>query len=474
MSHFFMEKLSVKCHNIIMMDKCLNSHKTIKYCLYFLLGLIGTALVVWQIAVYRATALFNAAMAKQDIFKGVIETESINCDFVGNISFSNLSWKTDQGATIVNIPKGRIKINPEDLLSFRINPQTIRELVIEEADLRLLFNDKLKLEFLINDKSSDFSDSQKDLQQASSKLSESPATKNPPSHGHFRNLNLPERLPNWKVVLKNCRIAAKQKQKLYVMQQVNCTLKVKEHHLVDLDFSSGKLGGTMIGEGVALRGNSDLQKDTANYQVTIKNVVPSSLGLGKLSDPVTIQGQLTGTTEAPTLTGVIKFNTLDLHSMVFTKVSSDFRYQNGVVNFTNTTGSIWGGYVKASGRYHVDTQRYRIEGNGYDIDLKLATNRNDTVGQGTLDFKLLCAPRAKHQVVSGSFEIGKGYFKLLHFKRITGEVFAYDKITFLKNLKVVTPLLTVHKKAIRVEGKEVDTHPKLPDEIAITGDLESI
>lgn len=438
------------------MTDYLNTHKLIKYLLYSVAVLIVIALIVWQFAVYRAAALFNAAMSKQNIFKGVVETESLSCDLAGNISFYNMHWKTDKGETIVNIPKGKIRINPEDMLTLRVNPNTIRELTLEEADLRLFFNDKMKLEFLI------------------SKESENAVEEQPNKQEKESNLNLPEQLPNWKIVLKNCRVAAKHRQKIYAMEQVNCILKVSQHQKVAIDFSSGKLGGTMQGDGITLKGETDLKTDACQGQLAIKNVVPRSLGLGKLSDPVTIQGHLAGTTANPTLTGIIKFNTLDLHSMLFTKVSSDFRYNQGIAHFTNTTGSIWGGYVKAKGRYHFDSRRYRIEGIGRDLDLAEATHRDDIEGRGELNFQLLCDPQHRHQVVMGSYEIGKSKFKGLHFKRITGEVFNHNKVTYLKNTKAVTHLLSVTKHLMRVEGSDVDLHPDPPDEAALIGDLEEI
>ncbi len=84
----------------------LKNSKPLKYLLYVLGFLLVTCLIIWEIAMTKTTELFNAAMERQQIFKGKIAAEALSCDFTGKIKFKNLQWSADTGETIVNVPTG--------------------------------------------------------------------------------------------------------------------------------------------------------------------------------------------------------------------------------------------------------------------------------------------------------------------------------------------------------------------------------
>lgn len=259
----------------------------LKYLLYGLGAILVALLVVWEIAMSKTTELFNAAMERQQIFKGKIAAEALSCDFTGKIKFKNLLWSADTGETIVKIPNGYIQLEMDRLLSRNIGPDAIRTVCMEDADFRLLFTKDMKLDVLRHPEDGDKNNATATkTDNANGEADKNAAKAKPALPLAEHNLNLPEKCPNWKFILKNCSATAYVNNRSYAMEKVNCSLAVKQHRFVNLDFEGGPLGGTMQGEGLALHGQSDLVENKGDYQLVLKEVVPQSLGLGKLSDPV--------------------------------------------------------------------------------------------------------------------------------------------------------------------------------------------
>ena len=50
---------------------------------------------------------------------------------------------------------------------------------------------------------------------------------------------------------------------------------------LDIDFSTGKFGGTMVGDGMEIRGSINLKPQIPQYNLhlNLDNVLPSSLGI---------------------------------------------------------------------------------------------------------------------------------------------------------------------------------------------------
>lgn len=445
----------------------LKKHKLVAYLLGGVVGLLAVLLVAWQIAMSNAADIFNAAMERQNIFKGKIAADSMHCDFYGYINFVNLNWTTDKGETIVKMPKGYVKINPLDLINTKVGPDAIKEVYIEDAAIRLRFNDQMKLDILQEKTAAKASSGE---QQPKAKPDDK--HDNVPEH---TNLNLPKKMPNWRFVLKNCSVAADIKNRSYVLDKVDCSLAITEHRYADLDFVGSDLGGTLKGEGLTLKGRADLIDDSGIFKLNLNNIVPESIGLGKLSDPVNLNADITGTLLEPVATGKISFKKLDLgNNLVFTNVSSDFQSTKGLMKFTNTKGNIWGGSVDATGLYNLKTRRYRIDALGHAINLSQATKISDAEGEGQLTFTLLCDPQRKRQAIAGTFDIAKGKFKHFGFNRLTGEVFSYNNETYIKNIKLYTKLINLTKKAIKVSKGKVELKPELLDEAAIMNELSKI
>lgn len=445
------------------MFEYLKNHSKIRYSCYGLLTVLMVLLVVWQIAITKTVEIFNMAVSRQNIFKGKIYAQDLKCGFNGVIRFKNLCWDTEQGEPIVKIPDGRLIVNPLDIITLHVTPNSLKVIELHDASFRLHFDENMKLDVLKQEQETKHNEDKSTVLKPKSL---------PKKSG--RNLNLPENLPNWKVVLKNCSVTAYRQNRIYAMDKVNCVVAVKKHSLVDIDFIGNSLGGTMIGKSISLKGQAATKTDTLQLKLGLEEIVPASLGLGKLSDPVTLSGNITGRADKPIITGDIKFNRLDLGNMVFTNVNSKYYYKDGVFTLTNTHGNIWGGNISASGKYNVDTRRYRIDAVGQDIELAQATRQEDAEGKGKLYFTLLCDPNKKQQAISGHVEIGKGKFKILRFHRIVGDVFVHNKTTYLKNMKVIMGIGHINSKLLSVENGKVDRNPVPPDEEAIIAQLEDI
>lgn len=433
----------------------LRTHSKFRYGCYGLLALVVLLLIVWQIAISKTVEIFNLVVSRQNILKGKIYAEALKCDFNGVIHFKNLCWDTDQGESIAKIPDGRLIINPLDVITLQITPNSLKVIELHDSSFKLRFDEKMQLDVL------------KQKQEPKEKSNASPKKDS-------RNLNMPDNMPNWKVVLKNCSVTAYKENRIYAMEKVNCVVAVKKHSLVDIDFVGKSLGGTMIGKSITLKGQVDTASDTVGLKLTLEEIVPASLGLGKLSDAVTLTGDIQGQASHPVIAGNIKFDKLDLRNMVFTDVTSKYYYKDGILNLANTQGNIWGGHVSASGKYNVVTRRYRIDGVGTDIDLGQATRQADAEGRGKLYFTLLCDPARKQQAITGHVEIGKGHFKAVRFHRVVSDVFVHNKTTYIKNMKVIMGIGRVTSKLLSIENGKLNRKPVPPNEAAIIAELEDI
>lgn len=55
-------------------------------------------------------------MAKQQVLAGSVTAEELRADIWGNVYFKNLTWDSPENERLVDVPEGRIKIKPEDII----------------------------------------------------------------------------------------------------------------------------------------------------------------------------------------------------------------------------------------------------------------------------------------------------------------------------------------------------------------------
>ena len=447
------------------MLNALHNNKKLKY-------IAGAAAILLLLIIFmlynvsnNAAKVFNVLVSQQTIFKGKIVAEDLKCDLAGNITFNNLNWTTDNNEPIVKIPNGRIKFAIHDLLTMKVSPDTIKEIELHNAALRLLFDNDMKLDVLRQDIPVQVPNEQP--------KAEVPAQPQQKKH-HQRNLNLPDKLPNWKVIVVDCSVDAYHKDRRYLTEDVDFQVDISKHELLKLKFSSGPLGGTMIGKGIEINGQTNLHSEETNMKIRINDIVPSSLGLGNLTNAVNIDGELTGKASAPVLTGKISFDILEVKPFVFTEVSGNFHCQGGVVNVTNTKGRCYGGAIDAQGKYGLDSHRYKIDAVAHSVNISQMPNLDKLDGVADLKFIVLCDPKTKNTVISGDFSIGKGKVAGVPFKSATGSLFSHNKDLFFKNVKLNTGLGKISSHAFSIENGKLHTKPHMPNEEVIIAELERI
>ena len=100
-----------------------------------------------------------------------------------------------------------------------------------------------------------------------------------------RNFNWNGQHLNLTITLRNNQLEIFQKNRHYVMKNVNSKIHLDSNRAIRIDMETGKFGGTAIGDGLTLKGRVDL-KDVLKHrmpqldlQFDVKGVDPSSLVL---------------------------------------------------------------------------------------------------------------------------------------------------------------------------------------------------
>ena len=81
-----------------------------------------------QRASRHAAELFNYYMAKQQVLTGTVTAEELRADIWGNVYFKNLTWDSPEHERLVDVPEGRIKIKPKDIILRIAGIDTVQEL----------------------------------------------------------------------------------------------------------------------------------------------------------------------------------------------------------------------------------------------------------------------------------------------------------------------------------------------------------
>ena len=119
-----------------------------------------------------------------------------------------------------------------------------------------------------------------------------------------RTKTLHEKIVNFKrngqkmkmnIHLENCQLEAFYENRHFLLSHVDMHLNIDTDDSLFVDLSSGKFGGTAIGDSVKLYGDIDMKSDehTIAMNVSFYGVDPASLGLGN-----NIHDKLTLTAEA--------------------------------------------------------------------------------------------------------------------------------------------------------------------------------
>lgn len=374
-----------------------------------------------QRASRQAANIFNYFMNKQQVLVGRVTADGLSADIWGNVYFTQLKWESPRGETLLEVPEGRLKIKPWEIVLRRAGIDTIEEIELHKAYLHLGFDENMRLEILQKDA--------KNLQE----LELVPDEK--------KHLQTPKRLPNIKLILQKTVIDADYKKRCFILNDVNGYVEVQQHNKLQLSLSAGKYGGSIAGEGLNIDGRINLEgEQDANVNLGLYKVNPASLGLGKVNDAMTVTGQLTGSLRAPLIDGAVAMDELHLPGLYFTKINGNYHYENGLISFKDVTGSIYGGTLEAIGLYHFDNHHYKIDAKGKGLMASLAAKSSKINTSVNLDIKFRNLGRHGNNLTYGSFESGRGTFMMMPFKKIKGSFSDQSGELVFTNVEIATSL----------------------------------
>ena len=115
-------------------------------------------------------------------------------------------------------------------------------------------------------------------------------------------------------------------------------------------------------------------------------------------------------------------------------------YEDGRVDFTDVTGSIYGGTVEAAGNYTIDNRHYSIDALGHDLMASIAAKSTKIHCRVELDLKMRSEGRADTVHTYGSFTSGAGDYMLIPFESISGKFDNKNKVLQFKDVVIKTDI----------------------------------
>lgn len=273
---------------------------------------------------------------------------------------------------------------------------------------------------------------------------------------HELNLDLGNKRLKLQVILNKCTLTAGYRNRYFVLNDVNAKLDIDTKKKLAIDFVTGKFGGTMVGDGLAIKGDIDLAQQIPHYDLHLElyNVLPASLGIADIKDTVSVTAGITGELPSPVIDGHLEFKELNIPGLHFSKVRGDLHYEDALLKFTNVTGNVFGGTVEAFGDYHLDTRYYNIDALGHELLGSIAARNGKIKCKVELDFKIRSQGDPKNALTYGSFKSGKGSYYIIPFESISGEFSNQNKRLEFKNVVIETKMGVIKTNAFDiVDGK---------------------
>lgn len=433
------------------------------------LGIVSVAIVVIvalaMLASRGAGLIFNEVMARQTMLNGTVTVESIHATPWGRVSFTELNWTNAQGETILEVPSGSFRVNPWDVITKNFKASALRELTLEDAIIVVDMDDNMRLDF-----TKPSPDVKKPLNEVSQQpvppkaLTERKTTEQREAdiEKRIRNFNWNGQHMDLKIYLENCQLEVFQKNRHYVMTDINTEIDLDSDKELKLDFSAGKFGGTAIGEGMKIKGTIDLrgvkhqELPTLNMQVHILGVDPASLGLGdNIHDPMTLHVDATGTLAHPVADGRVSMPELHIPALTFTQVIGDVHYDAGDLEFKSVSANVYNGTLEAHGQYNIDTRAYTFYGEASGLDSSIALKEDDFVVPVNVTMTFESKGARRDLRVWGEFNSDEGRYILIPIKSITGKFSNYQRHLAFEDVKIHLKYTTISTDALRIDDGEL-------------------
>ena len=451
---------------------------------YFLAAIPVILLIIFgalEVMSRGAAEIFNKAMQDQNLLKGAITVEKIQATPFGEVSFENFLWKDERGGTILEIPEGNFKVSIFDALTGNFNSASVQELFLKGANVSVNFDENMKVDFIrqspdfkkVND---DMKNDKGDWEQKVSRVNKTEdelkeigekrrRLQRSKIEKGWQNFNLAGHKINLNLKLENCQFEIFYRERHYLLQNVRFETKINSADEMNLNARTGKFGGTMIGQGMSIRGNIDFKPQIPQCDLTISlnEVDPSSLGFGlNIHDKMTLSARFTGEISHPVGKGTVNLKELHLPGIDFENVDGKIFYEDATLNFRDVTAEVYKGNLAAYGDYNIGTRYYNIYGHGENLKAAVALPGSHLHCNVDLELAINSKGNAKETVTSGEFSSGKGRYTLIFFDSLSGkfkteyrDLHFYDVEINIGGYKISTDALSIVDKKLTLSPIQI-------------------
>ena len=408
--------------------------------------------------------IFNEVMARQTMMRGTVTVESLSATPWGTLSFTDLVWTDPDGRRLITVPDGKIRVNMWDVVTRNFKASAINGIELNDAVIVVDLDENNRLDFV---------PPSPDVKKPLNEVEPRPKPPKKTTHERQEELGKKVRNFNWqgqhldlKIRLRNSQLEVFNRNRHYVMKDVNARIDLDSNRAIHIDMETGKFGGTAIGNGLVLKGRVDL-KDVLKHrmpqldlQFDVKGVDPSSLGFGEnIHDAMTLLTKVTGDFNRPFAKGRVTMPILRIPALTFDNVVGDVTYQDGILNFSNVNANVFNGKLEAKGVYNLDTRAYTITGVAKDLDSSVALKTPEFLVpvSANLNFKSEGMPRDME--VWGNFWSGEGHYMLIPIQSITGNFHNKGRHLSFSDVKVNTRVTTISTNALRIDDGQLTMGP---------------
>ena len=408
--------------------------------------------------------IFNEVMARQTMMRGTVTVESLSATPWGTLSFTDLVWTDPDGRRLVTVPDGKIRVNMWDVVTRNFKASAINGIELNDAIIVIDLDENNRIDFV---------PPSPDVKKPLNEVAPRPKAPRKTTQERQEELGKKVRNFNWqgqyldlKIRLRNSQLEVFNRNRHYVMKDVNARINLDSNRAVHIDMETGKFGGTAIGDGLVLKGRVDL-KDVLKHrmpqldlQFDVKGVDPSSLGFGEnIHDTMTLLTKVTGDFNRPLAKGRVTMPILRIPALTFDNVVGDVTYQDGILNFSNVNANVFSGKLEAKGVYNLDTRAYTITGVAKDLDSSVALKTPEFLVpvSANLNFKSEGMPRDME--VWGNFWSGDGHYMLIPIQSITGNFHNKGRHLSFSDVKVNTKITTISTNALRIDDGQLTMGP---------------
>ena len=425
------------------------------------------AIIVFVLATIASRGMgviFNEVMARQTMMRGTVTVESLTATPWGTLSFTDLVWKDPEGRELLTVPDGKIRVNMWDVITRNFKASAINGIELNDATIVVDLDDNNRLDFVpaspdVNKPINEVEPRPKPPKKTTQERQEELGKK-------VRNFNWDGQHLNLTITLRNNQLEIFQKNRHYVMRNVNSKIHLDSNRAIRIDMETGKFGGTAIGDGLTLKGRVDL-KDVLKHrmpqldlQFDVKGVDPSSLGFGdNIHDAMTLLTKVTGDFNRPLAKGRVTMPVLRIPALTFENVVGDVTYQDGILNFENVNANVYGGKLEAKGIYNLDTRAYTITGIAKDLDSSEALKTPEFVVPVSANLNFRSEGQPRDMEVWGNFWSGEGHYMLIPIKNITGNFHNKGRHLSFSGVKVNTNITTISTDALRIDNGQLTMGP---------------